>query len=84
MIVDWCNTIIVSYKDCMFSSCFSESRLAVPLTADAYTTGKSNCSSFASNSINNLKLHLLPLGLADGLSILFTTTTGFKSCSNAF
>ena len=62
--------MIVSYNDCMFSSCFSESRLAVPLTADAYTTGKSNCSSFASNSINKSKTSsTTPSGLADGLSI---------------
>lgn len=71
--------MIVSYNDCMFSSCFSESRLAVPLTADAYTTGKSNCSSFASNSINKSKTSsTTPSGLADGLSILFTTTTGLN------
>ena len=56
--------MIVSYNDCMFSSCFSESRLAVPLT-DAYTTGKSNCSSFASNSINKSKTSsTTPSGLA--------------------
>ena len=53
--------------------------LAIPFLADAYTTGKSSCSSFAFNSINNSKtLSTTFSGSAPGLSILFITTIGFK------
>ena len=68
----------------MCSACLWESSLADPYTADALTTGKSSCSSFASSSINKSNSSSTTAsGLADGLSILLTTTTGFKSCSNA-
>ena len=63
----------------------SGSILDVPLIADVYTTGNSNCSSLASSSINNSNISsITSAGLAAGLSILFTTTIGFKPASIAF
>ena len=53
--------------------------------ADAYTTGKSNCSSVAFNSINNsITWSTTFSGCAPGLSILFITTIGFKLSAKDF
>ena len=58
---------------------------AIPFFADAYITGKSNCSSFAFNSINNSNTSSTTFaGFAPGLSILFITTIGFKFNDNDF
>ena len=59
--------------------------LAYPSLAEAYITGKSNCSSFAPNSINSSRTSSTTFkGLAPGLSILFITTIGFKFKANDF
>ncbi len=71
----------------MFSSCFdgSGSNEAVPFTPEAYTTGKSSCSSSAPSSINKSNTSsTTSSGRAESLSTLFTTTIGVKPCSKAF
>ena len=66
--IQW--TLSVSSSKCIF---------AIPFLADAYITGKSSCSSFASNSINSSNTWSTTFnGFAPGLSILFITTIGFK------
>ena len=63
-------TLSLSSSKCIF---------AIPFLAEAYTTGKSNCSSLAFNSINNSKTWSTTFsGLAPGLSILFIITIGFR------
>ena len=58
--------------------------LAIPVFPETYITGKSNCSSVASSSINKSKtLSTTSKGLALGLSILLITTIGFKLSFNA-
>lgn len=48
----------------------------MPLTPDAYTMGKSHCSSLAPRSMNSSKVESTThSGRAAGRSILFTTTT---------
>ena len=55
--------------------CLSKSNVANPCFAEANTNGQSNCSSFASNSINNSNTSsITSKGLASGLSILFIHT----------
>ena len=52
---------------------------------EAYTTGKSSCSSVAPSLSNRSKAALITLsGLAPGLSTLFTTTMGFRPRASAF
>ena len=59
--------------------------LDIPFLADAYITGKSNCSSSAPSSINKSNTSSnTPDNLAVGLSTLFITTIGFTPASNAF
>ena len=56
-----------------------------PLMPEAYTTGKSNCSSVAPSLSNKSKAALTTLsGLAPGLSTLFTTTMGLRPRARAF
>ena len=70
---------IVLNKQSIFPSASDKSFFAIPNLADVYTTGKSNCSSVASNSINRLITSSKTLaGSAPGLSILFITTIGFN------
>ena len=56
-----------------------------PLMPEAYTTGKSSCSSVAPSLSNRSKAALITLsGSAPGLSTLFTTTMGFRPSASAF
>ena len=69
----------------MLSDSSSNFIFAIPFLADAYITGKSNCSSVAFKSMNNSStLSTTFSGCAPGLSILFITTIGFKSSPKAF
>ena len=78
-------SIIVWNKHVKSPSGAFKSNLPTPFFADAYTTGKSNCSSFASNSINSsITWSNTFCGSAPGLSILFITTIGFKFNANDF
>ena len=77
--------IIVSNKQDKSVVSSAKSILAIPFFADAYTTGKSNCSSVAFNSINNsITWSTTFSGCAPGLSILFITTIGFSPNANDF
>ena len=77
--------IIVSNIQVILSASSSKCNFAIPFLADAYITGKSNCSSVAFNSINNSKTWSTTFnGFAPGLSILFITTIGFKFNANDF
>ena len=59
--------------------------LEVPFKADAYKTGNSNCSKEAPNSMNkSITSSTTFSGLADGLSILLTTTIGVTPAAKAF
>ncbi|MNS90667.1 hypothetical protein D3C72_1247280 [compost metagenome] len=56
-----------------------------PLMPEAYTTGKSSCSSVAPSLSNRSKAALTTLsGFAPGLSTLFTTRMGFRPRASAF
>jgi len=67
--------IIVSKIHSILSLSSFKLILAIPFFAEAYITGKSNCSSVAFNSINNSKTWSTTFkGLAPGLSILLITT----------
>ena len=56
-----------------------------PLIPEAYTTGKSSCSSVAPSLSNRSNAALTTLsGLAPGLSTLFTTTMGLRPRASAF
>ena len=56
-----------------------------PLIPEAYTTGKSNCSSVAPSLSNRSKAALTTCwGRAPGLSTLFTTKIGFRPRARAF
>ena len=81
----WIVFIMVSNKQLKSSVSSFKSILAIPFLADAYTTGKSNCSSVASNSINNsITWSTTFSGVAPGLSILLITTIGFNPNANDF
>ena len=72
-------SIIVSNRQCKLSDSSFKSIFAIPFFADANTTGKSSWSSFAFSSINSSSTSSTTFsGFAPGLSILFTTTIGFK------
>ena len=61
------------------------SNFAKPLKPEAYTIGKSNCSSDAPNLSNNSNVwSITQLGRAEGLSILLITTIGRKPNAKAF
>jgi hypothetical protein len=56
-----------------------------PLMPEAYTTGKSNCSSVAPSLSNRSNAALITAsGLAPGLSTLLTTTIGLRPRASAF
>ena len=77
--------IIVSNMQLMLSLSSSKCILAIPFFADAYITGKSNCSSFALSSINSsITLSTTLRGSAPGLSILLIITIGFKLSARDF
>ena len=64
---------------------FSRSVTHQPLLPDAYKTGKSNCSGFASKETNRSKTSFnTSSGLASDLSILLMTTIGRKPWLSAF
>ena len=71
--------IIVSNIGLISTASSFKFNFAIPFFAEAYITGKSNCSSFAPSSINKSKTSSKTFsGLAPGLSILFITTIGFR------
>ena len=77
--------IIVSNKHVKSDDSSARFIFPIPNFAEAYTTGKSNCSSVAFSSINNsITSSTTFSGFAPGLSILFITTIGFKSNANDF
>ena len=77
--------IIVSNKDRMSPSRTSEVKPEKPFNPDAYTIGKSNCSSVAPNLSNNSKVEFSTYSIrAPGRSTLFTTTIGRNPSAKAF
>ena len=77
--------IIVSNKQDKSFPSSSKFIVAIPFLADAYTTGKSSCSSVASNSINSsITWSTTFSGVAPGLSILFITIIGFNPKASDF
>ena len=75
---------IVSNKGFILSLLSFKSVIAYPFFADAYTTLKSSCSSDALRSMKSSKTSsTTSVGLAPGLSTLFTTTIGTRLSAKA-